>query len=1092
MAAERTEAHSSEDQSDRDPSSCTVPIENLFTLPWALYLQPLPHKSFLVHAASSESSEDEYAQSKSSSNSSEGSNYHAGQRRLSPVETALPAHALRTISILLDNTRSLEAVPLWTKIFELLDKADDDPHFSNLRAFFDARFSKSGKRIVYPKQRSESHSKHSKKQQRTGSFQQSMGSPPRFADHSARRPSATSAIAPALLLRRRTGSRRQEDPEETSSLGEGSSNLGPRPSLSSRPRAPEIFVTSKDGEERRAIRFKVRLDFHSVGLAPPPPRPPNGRRPPQQQSSSLSSRLVGSPKSKSSDVFEMGRVTSNSSSDHSVSDGLSLHPVASPDSYRSRTFSDTSDGGPTSLSHQMEEMSSLKDSKRSNSKTIADPVTFNTSDFSTSPESLENRKTNAANASNRRPSMIQRLMDFKGLRSQRIRSRSQASSYSNSSVDQLPKEKGIEQPTFQKAGADNQPFSADVATARHPSQNVPKGRNDYDSTEEEALDIADDDISVTSSSAQANKWGRRTSSFGLLGYKPTSDLQPVQETAAMPPSNSESYHQSSIPEENTMTFPEDGSDFLSLLRRAANTSLALHRKVNSPLPSPARTPRGAANVGASTPSSIREQVAGVPDLDMEEQTNSLLAPFKAGGSNAWWLSGSADPLPISIACSMSQAFGWNGIMDLCYGANSQSEKAADFLPLGRAAEMDQQQKEERTKVQDWAQHVEGFGSTEEPFRTGPNDIRKGVDEKNGIQAQSHTTEEAEYAESDGLAPSESASAKGETDAEKSKAGITKIGRLFQRKVRRESRQSTSDSGGGQLFSSHLDANVQKDKDNRVHRTWQDWAELTKSISQWFQEYETCRVRAGLAGEIGQDVQNASDTNSTSLAYHPDSCFLSPGQYQSKASYSSTASYQVPYCVVKDALNRQHGFRRRDGIPEGLPLGPNGEEIGQYRWSRNRLSASHFATSSMLAASSLAHYMNQLATADWIYSSGWELDYLEMCVFKSPIVAQRFPPPGKSVVGSSQQFRPTDGADRTRAMPCPYPDVKGVWNSSSWLRWLEHLQSGKIVVPAISWQAWWTLIAILNGADGTDRALDVQLKAEEEPFSALNDLGAVYM
>ena len=42
------------------------------------------------------------------------------------------------------------------------------------------------------------------------------------------------------------------------------------------------------------------------------------------------------------------------------------------------------------------------------------------------------------------------------------------------------------------------------------------------------------------------------------------------------------------------------------------------------------------------------------------------------------------------------------------------------------------------------------------------------------------------------------------------------------------------------------------------------------------------------------------------------------------------------------------------------------------------------------------------------------------------------------------------------------------------------------------QAWWTLISVLNGADRTGRAFDLQIKAVDEPFAALDDLSSVYI
>ena len=204
-----------------------------------------------------------------------------------------------------------------------------------------------------------------------------------------------------------------------------------------------------------------------------------------------------------------------------------------------------------------------------------------------------------------------------------------------------------------------------------------------------------------------------------------------------------------------------------------------------------------------------------------------------------------------------------------------------------------------------------------------------------------------------------------------------------------------------------------------------------------------------------------------------------------------ASLSISPCVLGDATNRAHGFRRRAGIPEGLPLGPENEETIDYTWSRKRLSVEHFATALTISCDSALHYLGQLSSSKWLYRSAWELDYLEMCVFKSPLVAERFPPPGEAVVPFSQSYRPAPGTqDRSRT--CPNPDEAGAWNPDTWKQWLTSIREGDIIVPAIAWQAWWTLISVLNGADRTGRSYDLQVKSLEEPFEALNDLSAVYL
>uniref|UniRef100_V5EQU8 Uncharacterized protein n=2 Tax=Kalmanozyma brasiliensis (strain GHG001) TaxID=1365824 RepID=V5EQU8_KALBG len=308
------------------------------------------------------------------------------------------------------------------------------------------------------------------------------------------------------------------------------------------------------------------------------------------------------------------------------------------------------------------------------------------------------------------------------------------------------------------------------------------------------------------------------------------------------------------------------------------------------------------------------------------------------------------------------------------------------------------------------------------------------------------------------------------------------------------------------------------------RTWEHWQALFKSIKGWIDEYEKARVRGGLAREIGLDApipqtqsDNAADDSDKNITIsapilidpdHPDLqvplTIGSPPSASaevlkvSKDKVDATmlskvlgTSLSISPCVLADATNRAFGFRRRGGIPEGLPLGPELEETIDYTWSRKRLSVEHFATALTISSDSALHYFGQLSSSNWPHRSAWELDYLEMCVFKSPLVADRFPPPGDAVVPQTQSYRPAEGAeDRSRV--CPNPDEKGAWDPDTWKRWLAGIKEGDIIVPAIAWQAWWTLISVLNGADRTGRSYDLQVKSEEEPFEALTDLNAVYL
>ena len=42
----------------------------------------------------------------------------------------------------------------------------------------------------------------------------------------------------------------------------------------------------------------------------------------------------------------------------------------------------------------------------------------------------------------------------------------------------------------------------------------------------------------------------------------------------------------------------------------------------------------------------------------------------------------------------------------------------------------------------------------------------------------------------------------------------------------------------------------------------------------------------------------------------------------------------------------------------------------------------------------------------------------------------------------------------------------------------------MIVPAVDWQAWWVLIAVLNGADRSGRWYDLQVKTPQDTFENL--------
>jgi hypothetical protein len=1093
-----------------------VSFDSLFTLPFALHLRPLPHVSYMAEQDSGQSSEQDDEEGQGSDLSSCGSNYRAGTHRLEPHTHNVPPHSLKTISMLLERTRCLDAVSAWSELIEMLDKADDDPHFTNLRAFFDARFDRTGRRVDV-----DSNTTGDPRLQRSTSRRKGAVNRAPSTQSPTRAGTSSNAFG---LLNRRQSSRYTSHEEDTSEDGWSDAKLM---------RAPEIIVVGRHANasaEGTRIPFKVRLDLHRVGLAPKPPLAPSKRA---TVRASLQKKLASSPSKRAlaagGEGNDLQRVLSaSSSSDHSHTENLSLHPVRSPDSFRSRPFSDGSDDysmgrrGSDAFSATSVPAKTRAMNKASRNSTTSSAVTASMmSELGTSPpDSNEGGRrirpglfgsfSYSKNVDgSRRPSMIQRLMDFKGLRGSSQNSQSKDSLNSQSNDKYADEKANVSD--IQLTRVTSPDSNASVAPPHSHAQAIVRARSHTgtsDLSNEDALDLADEETSNPSVSqilSAGSNMKRRTSSgagpHSMLGYTPAPDMLPVDERMAS--SNGNSVQNDGQPDEDLA----GATDFITLLRRAANTSLAIRPDSPSKIISPTRTPRGLRSAGSASLRSRSDLTSETPpgsvELEEQERVEALLAPFKQTDP-AWWLSGAVDPLPISIACALSQALGWNGVMDLCYGKQSRSARAKIFQPLGRAAELERKMEAEKARVQNWAQSVaavdDSAGPT--PASTRTDDENDDVISAQDIEARDRLASmQLSKVDSDSevLAPSESASAQNRSGGN----GENKISTWLRKKsggvlgaagLNMTSSSKTQqpvvglgldngDAASGPLFSSPFT------EDSSDVRSWQDWAELSRSMANWLQEYETTRVRNGMAGEFSHEVSSKADA-ATAAADGNNSEDTTP-----KIRYASQASYQVPLCVVRDALDKHNGFRRRHGIPEGLPVGPDGQEIGDYRWARKRLSTNHFATSTTLAVNSLAHCMQQLATSDWTHASAWELDYLEMCVFKNPIMAKRFPSPASAIVPADQTYRPSaedDQTQRARAKPCPYPSAQGAWSSSVWLQWLRSIGDGMIIVPAVSWQAWWTLIAVLNGGDGSDRALDVQLKAEEESFSALNDTEAVYL
>ncbi|CAO1622055.1 unnamed protein product [Parajaminaea phylloscopi] len=259
----------------------------------------------------------------------------------------------------------------------------------------------------------------------------------------------------------------------------------------------------------------------------------------------------------------------------------------------------------------------------------------------------------------------------------------------------------------------------------------------------------------------------------------------------------------------------------------------------------------------------------------------------------------------------------------------------------------------------------------------------------------------------------------------------------------------------------------QDESSTSTRTLTDWQRLFASISRWVELYEMTRVRGGLAREVGLDG--------------PLPANLQGGTSIVRAQYSLSSGI-IPVEVVTDASNRAHAYRRRMGIPEGFPATEDGLELGDYRWSRKRLGIASVATAMTLTAASLAHFFSACVDGTFTYQAAWELDYLEAQVLKTPVIAERFPPPmHQAVASSSHPFDDTPESQsiaEVRAKACPNPTKDGWFRSDEWVQWCkEGLERGSIITPAISVQAWWAIIGLLNG--GGQTGVDLQILGKGE-------------
>lgn len=1160
-------------------------LHQLFTLAFALHLEPLPTLDYAAVP---------YVKDPAHSSESlhETDNLRVGANtKLEPIHTRHLPHSLDTLSFLLNHTRAVDAVEPFAKLIELLDDADDDPEFRNLREFFDARYNQDGSLTgadKEPRRRIRSVS-------RAASTKQPGRRPSQATD--ARKSSFATSLGGASALKlswlrrgNNPGSQNHDasDDEDShsrvSSSGHAAHPPPPtapyirlaKPKPSSSPASSTSSSSHRDSESSKTITFRIRLDLHAVGLAPPPPKPRSHRH---SDASALSLQRTSSAKSATSSDWRRRRPRNSSLS----SGGAALRPVTSPDSLAS--FGAVSSIANGLSDQQLASISTAQDAQTATKRglslppegidnnlpsitegTVSSPTQLTGHSESVSPTTPQQPASpTTPTKPARRPSMMAKILEFGRKKSFLDRSTGDAH----------------DDPADSKAGA----HASDAVTRRSSFRSGFRQQSaNQTPCNEEAIDLGeyDDDAALRAqmmhnSANGTSAQGRRRSSAGsstrdaaFLRHTPH-DLRPVQEggmldltTVSSRSSIGTSLSDHAIPEdsatgtlsaERTSKSPSrtrqaaalnEGHDFLSLFRAASilglksidddddvpstttpnGDDLATPGRDGAELRSPRPTPTQAGETSSTHSPSIRTpqvhpkrtSLPGTPgrsvrslDLDRSPRppssgTNPIDANFKLGASlanksggdedEAWWPCGDVDPLPISISSALGQALGWEGIMHLCYGKGSRAEEDGKYVALGKAAALDQATKVQERNVLAWRTGVASAG-TSPPKPEAPMSIHElGVADAAALDGN--------FAQRLNLDPAHAL-----PDTTKTSAVLERLqAKTPQRSTTEPSAAATEWQQASLLFGTRV---------NHA-RTWEHWRLLFKSIKGWMDEYEKTRVRSGLAREIGLDrpvdapareedgdasvllaapidIEGGSELHVPVVGSPPSHAHVLK-LARDKVDVSTISrvlgtSLSVPPCVLADATNRAHGFRRRTGIPEGLPLGPGDEEAIEYTWSRKQLSVEHFATALTISTDSALHYFAQLSVGNSLHRSAWELDYLEMCVFKSPLVADRFPPPGEAVVEASQSYRAREG-EEDRSRLCPNPDERGAWDPDTWKTWLAGIREGDIIVPAVAWQAWWTLISVLNGADRSGRAYDLQVKTKDEPFEALTDLNAVYL
>lgn len=381
----------------------------------------------------------------------------------------------------------------------------------------------------------------------------------------------------------------------------------------------------------------------------------------------------------------------------------------------------------------------------------------------------------------------------------------------------------------------------------------------------------------------------------------------------------------------------EGDDILTLLRQAATA---------------AHTLLGPTSKGDNSPQT--------PRTSLEDEGGEVARDLLSKLASDRWLEGPLDPNPVVVAGALGLALGWEGIMDLCYGPGSRADFVGDFIALGRAAAIHRAVEEDQAKIIAWASTLPPSPPFEATWAPAP-DILPDPLPPEDTEWDSLSIDEL-YRDLDRLDPetrkaprkdSAGSASAGAGDEEGPRGWLKKIRDRVQtgRDETASNASSSQYSGpdGGQhgltqaLLAAHdaAEAQAQAEADGPVHptRTWQDWMALFRSLAGWVAEYEQVRIQAGLALELLPSKEDLTPSAELPLSGSHTPSTLSVGGRTGPCIPTAAATAPVeldtnaylPMGLLDDLAGPHHAFRRRPGMPDASI------------WGRGQLSAKHIST-----------------------------------------------------------------------------------------------------------------------------------------------------